>query len=167
MIPSGVIHDASTAECLIQTFAEGPLAAIGHDLHLRVERFTVEVGEGDAIVARFDAASLRATGDMPAADARKIEHKTADEVLAAGRFPTVEFRSTSVVRDGDRARLEGALTLHGVTRTLAFDAVADAEAWRAELRLDQRDFGITPYSAMLGALRVRPDLVVRIRVPRA
>jgi polyisoprenoid-binding protein YceI len=165
-----VLHDASTADCLVYTFREGILAAVGHDLCLRVERFAVEV-TGDAaapsLLGRFDAASLRATGSVSPADARKIERNAADDVLAARRFPTIEFRSTRVVRDGSSARIDGTLTLHGHTRPLAFDAVADGTAWSAEVRLDQRDFGIKPFVAMLGALRVRPDVLVRIRVPRA
>ena len=170
MIRSGVIHDASTAECLVYTFREGLLSAVGHDLCLRVERFAVEVtGEPAApsILGRFDAASLRATGDVSPADARKIERNAADDVLDARRFATIEFRSTRVTRDGERARIEGTLALHGTSRPIAFDAVADAGDWRAEVRLDQRDFGIKPFSAMLGALRVKPDVVVRIRVPRS
>ncbi|MGZ3404978.1 MAG: YceI family protein [Polyangia bacterium] len=165
-----MLHDATTAECLVYTYREGLLAAVGHDLCLRVERFTVEVtGEpaAPAILARFDATSLRTTGAISPGDARKIERDAADTVLAARRFPTIEFRSTRVVLDGDRAHIDGALTLHGVTRTLAVDAVADAGAWRAEVRLDQRDFGIKPFSAMLGTLRVRPEVLVAIRVPRA
>jgi polyisoprenoid-binding protein YceI len=165
-----VLHDASTADCLVYTFREGLLSAVGHDLCLRVERFAVEVtGDANApsILARFDAASLRATGDVSPADARKIERNAADDVLAARRFPTIEFRSARVARDGERARIDGTLTLHGQARELSFDATADADAWNAEVRLDQRDFGIKPYTAMLGALRVKPDVVVRIRVPRA
>ncbi len=165
-----MIHDASTAECLVYTFREGLLSAVGHDLCLRVARFAVEVtGDANApsILARFDASSLRATGDVSDGDARKIERNAADDVLDARRFPTIEFRSTRVVRDGERARVEGTLALHGATRPLAFDAVADERDWRAEVRLDQRDFGIKPFTAMLGALRVRADVLVRIRVPRA
>ena len=165
-----MLHDASTAECLVYTYREGLLAAVGHDLCLRVERFAVEVtgdAEAPSILGRFDAASLRATGNVSPSDARKIEANAADDVLAARRFPTVEFRSTRVVRDGLHARVEGTLALHGATRPIAFDAVADERDWRAEVRLDQRDFGIKPFTAMLGTLRVRPDVLVRIRVPRA
>jgi polyisoprenoid-binding protein YceI len=165
-----VRYDASTAECLVYTFAEGLLAAVGHDLCLRVTRFSIDVGEAgdaDAIVGTFDAASLRATGSVSPGDARKIERDAAEEVLAASRFPTIEFRSSRVVRDGDRARIDGTLLMHGVTRPLAVDAVADADAWRAEVRLDQRDFGIKPFTAMLGALRVRADVRVAVRVRRA
>jgi hypothetical protein len=160
-------YDATTAECLVFTYREGLLAVVGHDLCLRVGRFTVEIGDDDTIRADFDAASLRPSGDLSPADARKIERNAAEDVLDARRFPAVAFRSTQVKRDGDRARIAGTLALHGVTRPIAFDAVAGGVAWRAEVRLDQRDFGIRPFVALLGALRVRADLLVRISVPRA
>jgi hypothetical protein len=32
----------------------------------------------------------------------------------------------------------------------------------AEFRIDQRDFGIKPYSAMLGTLKIKPEVVVRV-----
>jgi polyisoprenoid-binding protein YceI len=161
--------DASTAECLVYTFREGLLAAVGHDLCLRVTRFTVEIADdaAAAITAEFDAASLRASGNLNATDAEKIERHTAVDVLDARRHPAITFRSTRVVRDGERARVEGTLTLHGETRPIGFDAVADAAGWRAEIRLDQRDFGIQPFSAMLGTLRVRADVLITLRLPRA
>jgi polyisoprenoid-binding protein YceI len=161
-----VVWDASNVEILVYTFRQGLLAAVGHDLCLRVTRLSVDVGADDAITCEVDAASLRASG-VSADDARKIEKNAADDVLAARRFPTITFRSTRVVRDGERARVEGTLTLHGATRPLAFDAVADATRWRAEVRLDVRDFGIKPYSAMFGTLRVRADVRVTLAVPRA
>lgn len=157
--------DATTAECLVYTFREGLLAAVGHDLCLRVSQFTVDV-DGDSIVATFDASSLRATGDVSRADARKIERNAADDVLDARRFPAITFRSTEVTRDGGAARIAGMLTLHGTTLPLTIDAVADGDRWRADVRLDQRDFGIRPYVALLGALRVRADVLVRVTLPR-
>ena len=35
----------------------------------------------------------------------------------------------------------------------------------AEVRLHQPDFGITPYRALLGALRVRADVLVSLSIP--
>lgn len=164
-----MLWDASNAEILVYTFREGLLAAVGHDLCLTVTRWRAEVGADDAapsIAAEIDAASLRASG-VSADDARKIEDNAANDVLAARRFPTITFRSTKVTRDGERAHVEGTLTLHGTTRPCAFDAVADGASWRAELRLDVRDFGIKPYSAMFGTLRVRAEVRIAIRAPRA
>jgi polyisoprenoid-binding protein YceI len=161
-----VHFDASTADCLVFAYREGLLAAVGHDLQLRVGALTVDVGDDDALVARLDARSLRVASTVSAGDARDIERHAARDVLDAERFTEIVFRSSAVTRDGERARVAGTLTLHGVTRPLTFDAVADAERWRAEIRLDQRTFGIRPYSALLGTLRVKPEVLVRLSVPR-
>lgn len=150
-------------------FREGLLAAVGHDLTLRVGDFSLEVDQaaGNAVRARFAAGSLRvASAGVSPSDARDIERNAARDVLDAKRYPEIAFASTRVSRDGDQARVEGDLTLHGVTRPLVVDARADASHWRAEVRLDQRPFGIKPYSALLGTLKVKPELVVRVAVPR-
>ena len=95
-------------------------------------------------------------------DARKIERNAADDVLAARRFPTIEFRSTRVTRDGERARIDGTLTLHGAHAPAAVRRRRRRRsAGSAEVRLDVRDFGIKPYSALFGTLRVRADVRVR------
>lgn len=159
-------YDGTTAECLVFTDREGLLAAIGHDLCLRVSRFTVEIDERDAIVAELDAASLRVVGELSPHDMRKIERDAAVTVLDAPRHPTIVFRSSEVRRDGERAQVTGALTLRGVTRPITFAAVADEATWRAEVRLDQRDFGIRPFVALFGALRVRAEVRVRLSLPR-
>jgi len=151
-------------------FREGLLAAVGHDLTLRVDDFSIEVDEaaGDTVRARFAAGSLRvATATVSPSDAKDIERNAARDVLDAKRFPEVAFASTRVSHEGgDQARIEGDLTLHGVTRPLVVDARADASHWRAEVRLDQRQFAIKPYSALLGTLKVKPEVVVRVAVPR-
>ena len=47
-----------------------------------------------------------------------------------------------------------------------YDVPASIDDWVAELKLHQPDFGIKPYSAALGALKVKPDILVRVSVPR-
>jgi hypothetical protein len=41
----------------------------------------------------------------------------------------------------------------------------EGERLATSVRLHQPDFGIAPYRAMLGALRVKADVVVRASVP--
>jgi polyisoprenoid-binding protein YceI len=61
--------------------------------------------------------------------------------------------------------LEGELTLHGVTRALgACRTRVVAGRQQLELRLHQPDFGITPYRAMLGTLKIQADVTIRITV---
>jgi polyisoprenoid-binding protein YceI len=163
------LFDIQAVECCVSVFREGLLTSIGHDVSLRVTELSFEVGDDDSISAEFDARSLRVREDvtgLSSSERREIE-RNAGKALDAARYPTMGFRSTKVLRDGASARIEGELTLRGVTKRLSVDARHDGEHWRAELRLDQREFGIKPYSAMFGALKIKPEVVVQIAVKHA
>ena len=170
--------DPTSAECLIFTYREGMLAAIGHDLMLRVACFEIEVTPGTrAIQARFDAASLRVVagsrggalqeGVLGEDDRKKIERAIRDEVLHASLYPSILFRSTEVERVGDGYRVVGGLTLHGVTRTISLRSKLEGDRQTAELSLHQPDYGVEPYQAFFGGLKVRADVTVRIRIEEA
>jgi polyisoprenoid-binding protein YceI len=167
--------DRASIEVLV--FREGLLSAVGHDLLLRATSFEIAVdGEPPAVSARIDAASLRVAGAMrdgralragalSASDVRDIEATIAGTVLRARRFPEIRFRSTSVSsRDGGR-EVRGTLALAGREREVALVARREGERLVAEVRLHQPAFGIAPYRAMLGALRVKADVLVRAAIP--
>jgi YceI-like domain len=170
--------DASNAECLVLTYKEGLLSAIAHDLEIRVERFDLDIDEAPlAVRARFDAASLKVIGalhdgaaqpgSISESDRHKIERTILDEVLQAREYASIVFASSAVTVEGEGFRVAGDLTLHGRTRPLTFVARPDGERLVVAVRLHQPDFGIKPYSALLGALKIKPDVTVRCSVPRA
>lgn len=168
--------DQESAECLVFTRKEGLLSAVAHDLKVRVGRFTVEVGEGAPlkISARFDAASLQVVcamregaedpGLLSASDRQKIERNIVEDVLHAARFPEARFEGEAA-REGDGYVVTGQLSLHGVSKALRVKSRAEGGRQVAEVVLHQPDFGIKPYSAMLGALKVQADVRVRVAVP--
>jgi polyisoprenoid-binding protein YceI len=160
------------------TYKEGLLSAIAHDLEIRVTRFDVDVEASPLSVrARFDAASLQVVGAvrdgavqpgaLSDADKRKIEHTIAAEVLHTAEHPDIVFTSSEVTPEGEGLRLIGELTLHGRARLITFRARPEGDGMVAEVRLHQPDFGIKPYTAMLGALKIKPDVTVRCSLPRA
>ncbi len=156
------------------TFKQGLLSAIAHDLKLEVVTHEVRVLGDSKVEATFDARSIRVVcarkdeADDPAAlsvsDKKKIEATIAADVLAVKRFPEIRFASTSVEPAGEGFFVRGDLTLHGVTRSISFTTRTEGARRVAEVTLHQPDFGIVPYRAMLGALRLRPDVRVRIEV---
>ncbi|MBV9161473.1 MAG: YceI family protein [Pseudonocardiales bacterium] len=156
--------DAAAVDCRVSVFREGLLTSFGHDVTLQVTNLSLDVGDDDQITAEFDPGSLRVTTDILASDRQDIE-KNAEKVLEPQKYPKIQFRSMSVVRDGDRARIEGDLTLHGATSPISVEARDDGARWNATIFLDQRKFGIKPFSAMLGALKVKPEVEVNISVP--
>jgi polyisoprenoid-binding protein YceI len=157
--------DAAAVDCQVLVFREGLLTSVGHDVTFQVASLSLEVGDDDAITADFDAGSLRVTTKAVSASDRKKIERNAEEALETRRYPKIGFRTVSVVRDGDRARIEGDLTLHGVTAPISVEARNDGQRWNAKIVLDQRKFGIKPFSAMLGALKVKPEIEVHITVP--
>lgn len=156
----------------LRTARSGAAAKAGHDLliHVTVWQATVEVGEDLAdtsIVLDVDGASLvvrEGTGGMKAlteSDKADIKQTIDGEIL---RRQGITFRSTRVApaADANGLRVEGDLTLLGTTRPLAFDlAVADGRL-RAGAVVTQTNWGIKPYSALFGALKVADDVQVEI-----
>lgn len=167
-------YDASSAECWVFTFKEGLLSSVAHDLRLRVGSFWIEVAEGaGSIEASFDTSSLSVDTPMKdgapnpnalsAADKLKIAEQIREDVLHSARHPTARFRSSSVTARADGGYdLAGELTLHGVTKPLVARTALVAGRQQLELSLHQPDFGITPYRAMLGTLKIRPDVQIRL-----
>ncbi|MEW5739217.1 MAG: YceI family protein [Myxococcota bacterium] len=159
--------DSSSAEVLVFTFKEGLLSAVAHDLKLRVTKFGLEV-EGDSVKAEFDAASLEVVtamkdgkenpGALPGFASTEIHKNIVNDVLEAKKYPVIRFETTRITD----AEVRGRLSLHGQTRELT-GARKDAGGKKvAEFRFDQRDFGIKVYSAMLGTLKIKPEVVVRV-----
>jgi len=161
--------DQHTAECRVFTFKEGALSALAHDLELQVGRFTIEISDERAIDATFAAGSmtvLHAIKDghphpMSDGDKRKIERTIVDDVVDAQRYPEIRFRAKTTPA-GDGFVLAGELSLHGKTRSVAITTQLASGKQIAEVTLHQPDFGIKPFSAMLGALRIKPDVKVRV-----
>ncbi len=167
--------DPSSADCQVFTFKEGLLSAIAHDLQIRVTDFTVTADEqalapAPLVEARFSASSLRVVTalkdgtpipNLSDKDKREIEGNIVKDVLAAARYPEIRFLGRRIDRQPGRIGIQGELTLHGVTRPLEVVFSPSGDRWVAEVPIHQPDFGIKPYSAMLGTLKIKPTVKLR------
>ena len=85
--------------------------------------------------------------------AERDKHLRGKDFLDTAQFPTATFESTSVKLDGDKATITGNLTLHGVTKEIAIEAVrvgGGEDPWggyrdgfSGTTRIPLKDFGIT------------------------
>lgn len=155
----------------VRTGRTGAAAKAGHNLliHVTAWQATLEVGEDPArtsIVLDADATSLRVrkgTGGMQALgddDKASIQETIDDDVL---KRKGIEFRSTAVqtAADGSRISVQGELTLVGKAGPIAFDLTAGADGkLSGSAIVKQTDWGITPYSALFGALKVVDEVEV-------
>ena len=168
-------YNKSNAECFVLTSKEGLLSKAAHDLKIRVDQFEIQVEDASqAIEATFDSSSLRLVSaqvdgreeSLSARDVEKIHNHIVKDVLHSKEFPEVRFVSSSVEPLEHGFRVKGSLTLHGQTRPLSADIRAEGEQWVTDVPLHQPDFGIKPFRALCGTIRIEPGVRVRVSVPK-
>lgn len=171
-------YDASQAQCFLYTFKEGLLAKVAHDLKLRCTRFHVDVDlDAGALRAEFDTRHIEvccarvrgqdAPSVLSARDRADVVRRMAREVLHTDRHPIVSFIAHQIRAAGAAQHIEGELHLHGRTRPLTALAMQEGADWVCRVDIHQPDFGIEPYRAALGALKVQAVVKVEVRLPRA
>ncbi|HXN31903.1 MAG TPA: YceI family protein [Polyangiaceae bacterium] len=177
---------------LIDLRATGLLAALGHDPTLsarpaRTTPMTIEVADRAAIDVPIDVTFAVAAIDPPAgikpSDREKIrENMCGRDLLDAARFPTIELHGR-YVGSLDGGRLSGELHVRGAPHHISMVVRAGASAgpWSessksrqgspgAPERIDARgdwegrltDFGVRPYKALLGALKLEDWIRLRL-----
>ncbi len=164
----------TTATLTLHTGRQGAAAKVGHDLVLGVGAWNGTVTlDGTTVTAlRVHAETSSLTvleghgGLKPLSD--KDKAKIESEATATLKSATVELTVATAVDGVGQGALVGDLTIGGKTQpfTLQFETTLDGGAARVQAHgeIVQTAFGIKPYSAMLGALKVRDLVEVRIEV---
>ncbi len=156
----------------VRTGRRGAIAKAGHDLTIEVGRWgaTVELAAEPAqSVLELNADSnsltvLDGTGGIQSLgddDKRGIEQTIEQEVL---KGTAITFRSTSVTPAGDgRLSVQGDLELAGGNNPVAFELeIADDGHLSANAVVKQSAWGMKPYTALFGTLKVADEVEVSI-----
>jgi polyisoprenoid-binding protein YceI len=178
--------DPGQSALVVQAFKDGVAARLAHDHVVQARAFSGTVAydpqkpEASSIQVKVEVGSLEAdepatrrkfglaAGDPSAKDRADIEAAMKSEgQLAAARFPSITFASTSIAKQPDgRFLVAGRLTIRGVTREVKFPAQIALEGGllrgRAQLTFKQSSFGYHPYSAALGAIKNKDEVVLHI-----
>lgn len=135
----------------------------------------IEMNEGD-----FAASSVEVEMVAESIDTRSDQrdgHLRSADFLDVEAHPVLRFRSTRVegkpVKDGDRFRLVGDLTIRGVTREVVLDAVFEGRgtdpwgglraSFSAETKVDRREFGLVWNQTLeTGGVLVANDVRIQI-----
>lgn len=160
------------ATLTVRTRKAGAASKAGHNLRIEVTSWSATLDVPDApdgaeMALTADPRSLRVregTGGMQALgddDKASIERTIDDEVLAGA---AIAFRSRTVrPGPGGALNVEGDLELAGARHPVAFDLTAGEDGrLTGTARIRQTDWGIKPYSALFGALKVVDEVDVEI-----
>lgn len=180
MVDASWSLDSSSGELLIRTATAGPAAKMGHRLTIRMRSWQASVTwRGQEPVAagltvEVDSLEvLRGDGGVTplTAPEKALARSNALKCLDARKFPEIRFATERIAKTDDGYRLVGALQIHGQQRPQTVDLTVKggdeatsgtvAEwAISARVPLIQSDFGVKPYSLMMGALKVADEVVV-------
>ena len=176
----GGVLDASDGELLVRTGVAGRAAKMGHRLTMAMRRWraTVQWSDDEPVAAELtvDVDSLEVVrgdgGLTPLSGPEKILVRgNALRSLNARRFPRIGFAAKTIEKTDDGYRLTGTVTIHGKPRTQVVDLRTDdlGDSWRlcSETAIRQSDFGVKPYSQLLGSLKVADDVTVSFTAQRA
>ena len=123
--------------------------------HIDLEQKSVEL--------RFHTEDMKVMDpDVTDSDRAQIERTMkSDAVLDVAQFPEIEFVSKTVeVPAANRFLVHGALTLHGVTKSIDLPAAFSDGRYRGSVKLKQTDFGITPVKVAGGTVRVKDEIEI-------
>jgi polyisoprenoid-binding protein YceI len=163
--------DPDNSRLMVQTSRTGGAARAGHDLTIEVTSWSAQLEmreSGASVTLSADGGSLRvldgrggiqALGDDDKNDIRKTID---DEVL---RRSSIEFRSTeaAISADGNHLDVKGELELAGAKHPISFElTLAQRGRFMARARVKQSEWGIKPYTALFGALKVADEVEVTI-----
>ena len=166
--------DPTQSRFIIRTFSGGLLWFKGHDHFIAAHNFTGEatITPGTITPASLEftvrADSLVETRDVFTEQQKEIINKEIRElVLEITKYPEISFKSTGVTgsltsADQYEAKIEGDLTLHGVTRRIAIPAAVTRSGQtlraRGEFEIKRSDYKVSATSALHGTIRVRDRL---------
>jgi polyisoprenoid-binding protein YceI len=172
--------DASDGELLVHTGVAGRAARVGHRLTIAVTRWRATVNwDGEEpvaaeFVAEVDSIEvLRGEGGIKGLSGpeKAVIKSNALKSLSAKRFPQIRFNADEIEPTGDGYRLGGTLQLRNKSRDHLIELRTEdlGDSWRlsVESRVRQTDYGIKPYSILMGSVRIADEVTVSFNAVRA
>ncbi|OBI92373.1 YceI family protein [Mycobacterium asiaticum] len=167
-------------ELTVRTGVAGRAARMGHRLTLAMTRWQATVNwaadEPDSaeLIVHVDSLQvLRGDGGVKGLSGpeQALARSNALKSLSAGRFPEIRFSAEDIEKTVDGYRLDGTLDIRGKARAHAVDLRVDdrGDSWllATESTVRQTDFGVKPYSMLLGSLHVADEVTVAFSASRS
>jgi polyisoprenoid-binding protein YceI len=173
--------DPASTSVIVHVGRAGLFAFAGHNHEIaapvvdgRISLSSTDISRSQ-LTLRFDAKALKVTGrGEPAGDVAEVQRTLLGErVLDVTRYPTIAFESDQVAlqkrsADGLALRVDGRLTLHGVTRPMSVPVTVRLNGNRltasGQATVRQSEFGIRPVTAAGGTVRAKDEVAVTFSI---
>jgi polyisoprenoid-binding protein YceI len=157
----------------VNVYKDGVAAKMGHDLVLQAKQWSgkADINSDDpsasSVQVTIDPSSLEvigATGGAkPLSDKDKgdIGKNINDKILNTSRYQEITFESTGVTGSS----MKGNLTIAGSTQPVTLDLSVNESTGEVtgKTSFQQTQFGLKPFSAMMGALKVKDKVEIEVK----
>lgn len=106
----------------------------------------------DADLSKSNVTFTVQTASLDTRNPKRDQDLTAPDFFSTKEFPTIEFKSSKIEKDGEGWKVSGKFTLHGVTKDLTANVVqtgkasgqhGDVAGYEAHFGFKRSDFGMT------------------------
>lgn len=113
--------------------------------------------------AEIDASSINTANE------RRDGHLKSADFFDVEKYPTLTFESTKVTPVGDKLKIEGNLTMHGVTKPVTLDGAfigsgPQKAGFEASGKVDRKDFNIVWNKVVDQGTMLGDDVEIRIAI---
>lgn len=155
---------------VVKVYREGMAKKAGHDLIIDVNSWkaTATIAENPAdssFTASADVGSFNVRegvgGVKPLSEGDKadIKKNITQKILTS---PEISFTSTAVQQSGDSATVTGDLRIMGKTNPATVKLTQEGNKVKGSLSVVQSKWGIKPFQAMMGALKVKDQVDIEL-----
>jgi polyisoprenoid-binding protein YceI len=160
-----VAIDLQRSTITIHVGKAGLLSAAGHDHTINAPLSSGTIRESPAPHVEFTVETAKMTVKPdPKVDAKTqadIQKDMEEMTLETKRFPEITFRSSRIEKLAEgQWKVEGDLTLHGITKPVSLTVKRAGDSYAAHTVLKQTNFGIKPISIGGGVIKVKDEVEI-------
>jgi hypothetical protein len=160
--------DTQRSTITIHVGKSGLFSAAAHDhiVDAPISNGTISDSANPHVEFKVETAKMMVKPDakIDAKDQATIQTHMQEMTLETKKFPEITFRSVKIDKlAGGQWRVDGDLSLHGVTKRISLTVKQTGESYTTHAVLKQTDFGIKPLSIGGGAIKVKNELEIDIQ----
>ena len=161
--------DIQRSTITIHVGKAGLFSAAGHDHTINAPLSSGLLQESPMPRVEFTVETAKMTVKPdPKVDAKTqaaIQRDMEEMTLETSRFPAITFRSSRVERLAEgQWKVEGDLSLHGVTKPVSLTVKRTGGSYTAHTVLKQTNFGIKPISVGGGMIKVKDEVEIDFEI---
>jgi YceI-like domain len=142
-------------------------AAHNHTVDAPIASGTIRESAPPHVEFTVEAAKMAVEPDpkIDAKDQATIQTHMEDMTLDANKYPQIVFRSSRVEKlPGGEWKVDGDLTLHGITKPVTLTVKQTGDEYTTQTVLKQTDFGIKPISIGGGIIKVKNEIELDFQI---